>query len=202
MNDDNYNQPSAEEQLSFLRNIQRIINEGNFVSTYKFALLHALADLSIIHGNNSGAPLELTTANLAEQFLYLYARQTKPFPGTRVQILKQNTGRQAAIINHISEATAEYGSDLIRPERESVLLSNIGTTIRNMPLWKLQRVGDEVLDFLYKNTNEYRCEKIVLKPGVAYCFRTFYEFITSTVQQHWITYIRKYNINIIGEMLI
>jgi hypothetical protein len=199
MNTHNYIQPSAEQQLSFLRNIQRILNEGNFVSTYKFALLHVLADLSIIKGDDSGAPLELTTEELATQFLYLYTRQTKPFPGNNAQILKQNTGGQAAIINHISEATVAYGGRVIRPERESALISNIDATIRNMPLWKLQRVGDEMLDLLYENTNEYTCRKIVLKPGVAFCFRTFYEFIISMVQQHWITYVRKYNVDVIGE---
>lgn len=191
--------PSAEEQLVFLQNIQRILSEGNFVSTYKFALLHALADLSVIKGDDSGAPLELTTEELARQFLHLYAQQTKPFPGTTTQILRQNTGSQAAIINHISEAAMEYGGRYIRPEREPVLVNNIDSTIRKMPLWKLQRVGNEVLDFLYENTNEYLCKTITLKPGISFCFRTFYEFITSMVQQKWIFYIRKYNVDIIGD---
>ena len=199
MNTNNYRKPLAEQQLSFLRNIQRILNEGSFVSTYKFALLHTLADLSIIKGDDSGAPLALTSDDLATQFLYLYARQTKPFPGTNAQILKQNTGGQAAIINHISEAAVAYGGNAIRPERDPALISSIDATIRKMPLWKLQRVGDEVLDHLYENTNEYTCRSIVLKPGVAFCFRTFYEFITAMIQQHWTTYVRKYNVDVIGE---
>jgi hypothetical protein len=37
-----YSPPTPNEQVQFLRNIQRIFAEGNFVASYKFALLHAL----------------------------------------------------------------------------------------------------------------------------------------------------------------
>jgi hypothetical protein len=37
--------PSPDEQLQFLKNLQRILSEGGFVATYKFALLMALAGL-------------------------------------------------------------------------------------------------------------------------------------------------------------
>lgn len=35
------------EQIRFLLNIQRLLTEGQFTATYKFALLSALADLSV-----------------------------------------------------------------------------------------------------------------------------------------------------------
>ena len=35
--------PSAEAQVRFLRDPQRILDEGSFVATYKSALIHALA---------------------------------------------------------------------------------------------------------------------------------------------------------------
>ena len=35
--------PSAAKQLDFLNNLQRILNEGLFVASYKFALVLALA---------------------------------------------------------------------------------------------------------------------------------------------------------------
>lgn len=40
-------QPTAQTQIRFLERIQRILPEGQFTATYKFALLHALADLCI-----------------------------------------------------------------------------------------------------------------------------------------------------------
>ena len=37
--------PSSDEQIKFLVNLQRLLDEGLFVASYKFALLLALADL-------------------------------------------------------------------------------------------------------------------------------------------------------------
>lgn len=33
--------PTAEQQLKFLTNLQRLLSEGQFVATYKYALLLA-----------------------------------------------------------------------------------------------------------------------------------------------------------------
>ena len=38
--------PTPEDQVQFLRNMQRLLAEGLFVASYKFALVHALADLA------------------------------------------------------------------------------------------------------------------------------------------------------------
>jgi len=38
---------SEGDQIRFLLNVQRLPTEGQFTATYKFALLMALADLSI-----------------------------------------------------------------------------------------------------------------------------------------------------------
>ena len=40
-------EPTAEQQLKFLTNLQRLLAEGQFVATYKYALLLALADIAI-----------------------------------------------------------------------------------------------------------------------------------------------------------
>ena len=48
-----------------------------------------------------------------------------------------------------------------------------------MPLWKLQTVGSEPLEFLYPNAG--RGTRITLKPGVAYCLRAFYELVRDLV---------------------
>jgi hypothetical protein len=53
--------PTAEEQVRFLLNIQRLLGEGLFTATYKYALLMALADWSVELGDDSGEALELST---------------------------------------------------------------------------------------------------------------------------------------------
>ena len=94
--------PTPEEQVLFLRNVQRLLAEGSFVASYKYALIHALADLAVLKGEDSGAPLELTTKEIAAKFVELYWRQCRPFQvggTTSGLILQQNTGEQAAIIS-------------------------------------------------------------------------------------------------------
>lgn len=39
--------PSAEAQLAFLSELQPLFAEGDFTTTYKFALLIALSDLAV-----------------------------------------------------------------------------------------------------------------------------------------------------------
>jgi hypothetical protein len=72
--------PTPEEQVQFLWNIQRLLAEGLFVASYKFALVHALADLAVLKGDDSGAPLEIETKDIAAKFVELYWRQSRPFP--------------------------------------------------------------------------------------------------------------------------
>ena len=50
-------------ELAFLRKLQRLLAEGDFVATYKFALLNALADLSLERepAADTGAPAASST---------------------------------------------------------------------------------------------------------------------------------------------
>lgn len=190
-----YPLPAAEEQLRFLHKIQRLFDEGSFVSTYKFALLNAIADLSVENGGESGDPLELSSRNIAEKFIELYWRQVIPFPvmGRKNNVLFQNAGRQAAIINKISENHAQVRGNLATLKRQSrvyrSLVTDVAGTVRIMPLWKLQRIGNIVDDFLYENLG--RGTTITLRPGVAYCFRLFHSQIQNMVQGAWLRWIRR-----------
>ncbi len=62
-------QPGPHVLVEFLRQLQRILSDGSFVATYKYALLHALADLAVIKGEDSGAELTLSTREIAEQII-------------------------------------------------------------------------------------------------------------------------------------
>jgi hypothetical protein len=68
-------------------------------------------------------------------------------------VLKQNTGRQAAIITYITRARAECGGSITRlktdPRAWRSLRSRVANTIRIMPLWKLQTIAGQRLEFLY-----------------------------------------------------
>ena len=197
-----YGIPSAQEQLDFIQKLRRLLDEGSFVATYKFALLHAIADLCVTRGDDSGAPLTLSTRELADQFVRLYWRQAAPFPAGDVEHpLRQNTGRQAAVMTAVREARAEYDDHLGKVERGDGwegLLGRVEQTVRVMPLWKLQTVGAERLEFLYENREGDNPREIVLKPGVAYCFRQFYSLVIEMVEGAWTQHVRRTNSERLG----
>ena len=58
-------QPTPEFQIQFLSNLQRLLTEGLFVATYKYALLMALADICIEQGREDEGALELPTRLIA-----------------------------------------------------------------------------------------------------------------------------------------
>ena len=66
---------SAVSDLEFLRKIQRLLAEGEFVATYKFALLQSLADLSVERALSPGRDngLSLRLADIAEKFIEYYS---------------------------------------------------------------------------------------------------------------------------------
>ena len=193
--------PTPEQQLRFLRQFQRLLEEGSFVATYKFALLHAIADLCVAKGDDSGARLELSTEDIAERFVELYWRQSVPFlRGEESAVLMQNTGGQAAVVTAVRERQEGYGGSLANlrrdPEEWRRLLRDVRRTVQKMPLWKLQTVGEERVDFLYPNLGQGA--EITLEPGVAYCFRSFYPMITEMVEGAWLHHVRRHNPEALG----
>jgi hypothetical protein len=196
--------PTAEQQLKFLTNVQRLRAEGQFVATYKYALLLALADIAIETGDDSGERLTVSTKLIAEKFIQYYWRQVVPYvpkiDPTSGQVLRQNTGKQAAIIRQVVEARQKYGDSLVAAQRDKSawksLVRDVDQVVRQMPLWKLQKVGRSSFDFLYENKG--KGTTIELRPGVAYCLRQFYGLIGDLVRGAWVRYIRRYNHDALG----
>jgi hypothetical protein len=198
--------PTPEEQVCFLRNIQRLLGEGQFVASYKFALLLAIADLAVTKGDDTGAPLDLQTSDIAEKFVEQYWQQCRPFEiggQTTGFVLQQNTGKQAAVISKIIAAQHAVDGSLFRFRQFDVsgyraLVSEVDQVVRVMPLWKLQTVGAERLDFLYPNVD--RGTRITLQPGVAYCLRAFHGLLRDLIQGAWVRFVRKLNTVHLGSV--
>ncbi len=196
--------PTAEQQLKFLTDLQRLLAEGQFVATYKYALLLALADIVIETGDDSGEPLTVFTKLIAEKFILYYWRQVVPYvpkiDPTSGQVLRQNTGKQAAIIRQVVEARQRYGDSLVTAQRDKsawkTLVRDVDQVVRQMPLWKLQTVGRSSFDFLYENRG--KGTTIELRAGVAFCLRQFYGLIGDLVRGAWVRYVRRHNHDAMG----
>lgn len=193
--------PSPEEQVQFLLKIQRLLGEGLFSATYKYALLMALADLSIEIGDDSGNSLEVDGERIAEKFIEYYWRQTLPFLGSVV--LRQNAGKPPVVVTLLLEIRSRYGESLAVAQRDFAvwrsLVRQVADNIRTMPLRYLQNVGRERITFLYDPPHGIAPKTIQLYPGVAFCFRRFHGLISELVQAGWTKWVRQQNLAVIGE---
>jgi hypothetical protein len=198
--------PDPERQVQFLFNVQRLLSDGSFVATYKFALLMSLADLAVERGDDTTECLAVDTRDLAERFVALYWRQVLPWvygAGGEAGRLRQATGSAAAILNRVAAAHERHGGCLARLRRDARdwdrLLGEVGRVIEVMPLWKLQTVGRQKLDFLYPNSGEGRV--IRLHGEAVYCLRRFRDLIGDMTEAAWVRFVRrlKQNQALIGQ---
>lgn len=177
----------------FLRKLQRLLAEGDFVATYNFALLNALADLSLEREPAPDGSLRLPVFAIAEKFIEYYWRQARPYrplEGTGF-VLHQNTGRQATVISTIAAAQSMHATlPMARAAglRWHTLVTRVAGTIVGMPLWKLQTVASERDEFLYREA-EFADDSVRLLPGVPAAFRALYRLVLDAVRGAWLRQI-------------
>lgn len=184
-----------EHGIRFLRQFQELLAEGGFVATYKFALMQALADLSVEHEAARDGSLRLHVEQLAEKFVEYYWNQARPFHD---KVLRQNTKGQAEVLSRIQEyrtlADGSLGRLRADPAAWRKLVRRIGAIIIKMPLWKLQTVGNRKNEFLYRES-EYQDRSIRLLPGVPGAFRAFHPMLTSMIRGGWMSQIHRISAN-------
>ena len=190
-----------EEQVQFLLKVQRLLSEGLFSATYKYALLLALADLSVELGDDSGVALDIPAERIAGKFIEYYWRQTLPFLGN--DILRQNTGKPPVVITLLCQARSRFGASIVAAQHDRdawrELVRTVAKNIRTMPLRYLQNVGRETLPFLYDPPAGIAPRAIRLYPGVAFCLRRFHGLIAQLVQAAWVRWVRRQNLAQVGE---
>jgi hypothetical protein len=186
--------PTAAEQVMFLGHLERLLSEGQFVATYKYALLVAIADLAVQLGCDDGSELDLPVHQIAEQFIELYWRHGAPY-GRGVgdgayNILKQNTGQQASMLVIIEQLRARFPT-LASARASKAWRGAVARTARlieKMPLWRLQILRNEKLEFLYAKSPTKG--NIRLKAGVAANLRRFHGMIIRLTQSEWLRFIQ------------
>jgi hypothetical protein len=189
--------PSPADQVRFIANIERILSEGSFVATYKYALLVALVELAIERGDDSNRELALPIRDIADKFAELYWRQAAPYEADAVSgvgfVLHQNTGRQAGAITRLARLRDELkGSRSTLAEARRMgdwtrLVGQMQSLLKTMPLWRLQRVGHEDIRFLYEPGPG--ASHITLLPGVACRLRERAPLIRRLAQTEWLRFV-------------
>ncbi|MCU1326447.1 MAG: endonuclease [Bryobacterales bacterium] len=134
-------------------------------------------------------------------FIEYYWRQSIPYAtATDARILLQNYGKQAAVLNLLHDARREYSDSLPLVMKRPIwrkLVRGVARTVSGMPLRRLQRVGPQILDFLYSNVQTG--DTIELRAGVAYCLRKFHGLVSDLVRGAWVRYVRRLNASTLAE---
>ena len=138
--------PSDAFTLAFLDKVERILAMGRFTSTYKFALLIALANLAVEQGDDSGDALELDLDDVARHFLALYWSMARPYPAAAA-VLKQSrdSAKPSTMITLLRDAAHDSASSYIRlrvhgSTRDRLVRSTRSTLAKDV-LYRLQNLG-------------------------------------------------------------
>jgi len=201
---------TATQQLDFLRRTSRILEEGKFTSTYKFAMLIALTNIAVEQGSDSAEKLDIDLDDVAREFIKLYWGMSRPYPALGNELLLQN--RQASKPARMVTLLSAYSA--ASPERHRRERKYLGSstkvivetrrTILNDVFWALQTVGPSTDgcsrrgdQFLYEHPNSKAGKNdirtLTLKPGVAACLRSLRSVIAAMVQARWARWIREHN---------
>ena len=196
-----------KKQVEFVSYLQRIFKEGDFTSTYKFALLHAIADICVEESVSNDATFVIPLDKLVDKFILLYWNHTEPFlPDSKDKdegiILLQNAKKQVSVIANVYELKKLGANNLKQAKRLEiwpVIYKKVLNTIKEGPLWRLQKLLKKDACYLYphiKNRNY-----IELNRGIASCFRQFHDLVVKLTRQCWTEKVTKLKINqsVIGK---
>jgi 5-methylcytosine-specific restriction endonuclease McrA len=154
--------------------------------------------------------MRLPIAAIAEKFIEYYWRQALPFRAdvgaASAATLLQNTDRQASILQLLADARSGYDGMLavarLDADRFDALRAQVARVIRQMPLWKLQTIGRQPDEFLYRREDYRQADDTIrLLPGVAGSLRNFHGLVTHLVRGAWVEQIRRIPANrpVLGE---
>ena len=181
--------------LSFLDHLQLVLAESLTSSTYKYALLWALADICVEQPCEPTAELTIPIPRIAEQFLLIYWRHGLPY-GSGVHdegggVLLQNRGPQASVIGRANDLRRRFGTPAAarRDPAWSREIRWLAALLDDMPLWRLQRLRTTTVDCFYaENRGE---NSVTLRTGVAYNFRRFHSLVVRLVQAEWMAFLHE-----------
>lgn len=162
--------PDPAAAIRFAENALQLLEQGGFVATYKYAVLLGLMDLCLEGTGRDGVPPAMvTTRQLAEKVIALYWPQTRPWPmrDHGLSVLRQSTGNQARIVADIRAFRDDpsgydgdlHGARLTSGARMSRLVDQVEWTLIAMPLPRLQVIGRQHRELIYRIAWDQGIEK-------------------------------------------
>jgi 5-methylcytosine-specific restriction endonuclease McrA len=199
--------PSSDAHLAFLVKLQRLLSEGDFTATYKFALLMAFADISVERGHDDVRPLDIPMRDIAEKFIDYYWPQTMPYglgmtdADQSTGTLSQTMGTTAKVVSDIQQFRKNNRLDNVAQAKQSKafyrLVTSVAQTVSKQPVTYFQNIAGGTDTFVYERS----AMGVQLKPGVSSHLRKFHGLIQHMARDRWIRHIKnnKRNIPILGQ---
>ena len=205
------------DALTFAEKLLTLLDEGAFTTSYKFAVLLGLLDLSVELTDESEHTLTaITTLHLAEKVLEIYWRQTLPFQADKI-LLAGRSG-QAEIVSSILkfQNLSEHAGQTLRECRmhDSItfnkLLEEIEWKLVELPLPRLQWFGSHEDKFIYEiawNKEVTRSQflspsfrrEIRFKPKVVDHFVTLNGLVRPLIQRKWSMFVAGANKEVVQD---
>ena len=207
--------------IQFAEKVLALLDDGRFSSTYKYAVLLGLLDLSLENVSRTGEPAEVfTTRQLAAKVIELYWPHAAPYAreATAEVLIQNGSSRQAEIVTAIRRtreriAAADPSASLVQlRQREPAEFKRLTDTVEriviDMPLPRLQRVGNTVNRFVYEwDENADRAQvrayqrgrpstfdnRIRLRPAVGAWLVELNALLRPLIQRHWSTMVARLN---------
>lgn len=233
-----YSRVTPPRSVSFEDFCQRVLalfEGGRFNATYKYAVLIGLLDvLSEQVGPHGEMPDVVRTRDLARAVLELYWPHARPFDIPRFDeagdklppisnVLRQNKGGQAEIISDIAKFAAEVGGDVTAPlgvarrrspERFERLVRAVEYKLIEMPIGKLQLIGNVYDAFIYEldwdptrppSPAQVKGDDfdgvLRLRPQVASHLLRAAPLVRPLVQREWALAVGAYNAGLVSDDL-
>lgn len=180
--------PSGDDQLVFLTKMQRLFDRGSFTSTYKYALVIALADLCVEREADADGSLRIELSDIADRVIDLFWDQVAPFGEGR---LEQSAGHPGAIIAAIrtfrDETALATAYAARRDPRYAQTRSEVRRILADQPVTYLQNFDGGADRFLFEPPTG---GVLVLKSGVAWCMRRFHGLVTALARAGWVAKVK------------
>jgi 5-methylcytosine-specific restriction endonuclease McrA len=207
--------------IGFAEKVLELLEEGRYTATYKYAVLLALIDVCLERTEHSGAPPDMvTTRQLADKIVEIYWPHTLPFAGRpATAVLRQNTTGQAEIVSAIMNFRARHPSDpsaprwhsrIANPSAYEALVSRVEWKLIEMPLPRLQTMGQSQSRFIYeigwaqgverRQVARYQAgaasefdNRVLFKPGVGEYLLQLSGLLRPLIQRRWAAMVAHLN---------
>lgn len=197
---------------AFAQRLLQLLDEGRFVATYKFAVLLGLLEVLTENTGRKGRPPDtIATRALAEAVVEIYWPHTRPFG--RKGTLCQNQSGQAEIVtliarfreHTIGDASLPIGRARWQaPEAFVKLVRAVEWKLIEMPLGKLQLIGNQYDPFIYRldwdqpprqavvKSDEFD-GRLLLAPGAGEHLLGSAPLLRPLVQRTWALTVSRFN---------